>query len=450
MASSRKLLRADPRSSGLPQHLAVFLRRHVPPSSRLLLALSGGLDSCVLLDLLTRAAANHACTLSALHVHHGISPNADAWAEFARSLCAARGIPCRVVRVEVPRDSGLGLEAAAREARYAVLCAEAADFVVLAHHRDDQAETLLLQLLRGAGVGGLAGMGAAKDRLLRPLLDVPRAALAAYAATHGLVWINDASNLDPRHDRNFLRHRILPELQQRFPAAGVTLARSAGHLAEAAALLNEVAQQDAAQWVVAGRLRLQGLRALSAPRARNLLRYWLGCHGVAPAPATRRVQELERQLLQAGENAQVCVTLPGGSVHRYRGEAWFEPATTSAFAARRWRGETVLDLPGGRLLFSRCQNRGLDCAAVETGVVWIRPRSGGECLRPDARRPVRDLRHLFQEAGLPAWRRPHWPLIYLDDRLAAVPGIGVACDLQAQAGQEGWWPEWLPAASVGV
>ncbi|HQR60733.1 MAG TPA: tRNA lysidine(34) synthetase TilS [Methylophilaceae bacterium] len=295
MASSRKL-----RSAELPARLESFLKQAVRPGQTLLLGLSGGLDSRVLLDLLQRLRATAGFHLQALHVNHGISPKAAEWEGFCADLCASLAIPFQTVCVDIPRDSGLGLEATAREARYAVLLAQPVDAVVLAHQRDDQAETLLLQLLRGAGLKGLAAMPVIRASangqpvLLRPLLDVPRDVLEDYARGHQLRWIEDESNLDLTFDRNFLRHHIFPELERRFPASRTTLARSASHLAEADALLREVAEADAGRLVRDGRLEVAGLAAMSEARAKNLLRYWLDSHGAATS--SRRLQEMYRQL----------------------------------------------------------------------------------------------------------------------------------------------------------
>lgn len=445
MASSRK-----PQSAELPARLASFLKQAARPGQTLLLGLSGGLDSCVLLDLLQGLRASAGFQLQALHVNHGISPKAVQWENFCADLCASLDIPFRAVRVRVPRDSGLGLEAAAREARYAALLAQSADAVLLAHHRDDQAETLLLQLLRGAGVKGLAAMPATRvcvDRrpvLLRPMLDVPRQVLEDYARSHHLRWIEDDSNLDLSFDRNFLRHHIFPELEQRFPASRQTLARAASHLAEADALLQEIAEADAGRLVRDGRLEVAGLAAMSEARAKNLLRYWLESHGAAAS--SRRLQEIRRQLLHARAEAQVSIHVTGGTLYRYRGYACFEPMGAAAGLPEMcWHGESELVLPAGRLLFTRVSGQGLSLAKLDTDELWVRPRGGGERFQPDCRRPTRDLKAIFQLAGLPPWQRQHLPLLFVADTLVAIPGIGVTCGWQATAGEPGLLVAWHSA-----
>lgn len=441
MASTKK-----PRQSELAERLSTFLRETVQPGRTLLVGLSGGLDSCVLLHLLVAAQHDFPFRLKAMHVNHGISPNADLWAGFCASLCRAYDIPFQSEVVHVPRDSGLGIEAAAREARYRLLFAQEADAIVLAHHRDDQAETLMLQLLRGAGVKGLAAMppvSAGRPSLLRPLLDVSRKTLHDYARAYELSWIEDESNLDLAYDRNFLRHHVFPEIEKRFPACRTTLARSAAHFAEASELLDEVAAGDAALHVDAGGLSVEGLRALSDARGRNLLRYWLT--GYLPSlPNTRRLQELHRQLLTARQDAQLRVVLDGGEVRRYRDRAFFEKSTGAQPLHMAWCGEPELHVPGGVLTFERVNGQGLAAGRIP-GRLEIRSRSGGERFRPDAKRPTRSLRHLMQECGMPPWERASLPLVYAGETLAAVPGIGVACDLQAAPDEAGWVIGWRRA-----
>jgi tRNA(Ile)-lysidine synthase len=458
MASTKKSRRSE-----LPERLATFLNETVKPGQTLVLGLSGGLDSCVLLHLLATARDRHQFQFHAVHVNHGISPNADRWSQFCAGLCAACDVLFTSENVHVPRNSGLGIEAAAREARYRVLLARPEDAVMLAHHRDDQAETLLLQLLRGSGVKGLAAMprispiscsprqtasvplaSEPSDRqvkhILRPLLDIPRSALEAYAEEQGLQWIEDESNLDLAYDRNFLRHHVFPEIEKRFPASRTTLARSASHFAEAAELLDEVAAADAAFHVKDGGLEIAGLRALSAPRGRNLLRYWLSGHLAVP-PSTRRLQEAYRQLLDARADAQLRVALDGGELRRYRDRAFFEKNTGAQPLHLAWRGEPEIRLPGGVLTFERLLGQGISSLRVGDRLE-LRSRTGGERFRPDHRRPTRSLRHLLQEAGMPPWERASLPLIYLGEKLAVVPGIGVACELQATPEEEGWLIGW--------
>jgi tRNA(Ile)-lysidine synthase len=318
----------------LSARISACLRRHLAPGQRLLLGLSGGLDSRVLLHLLVDVRQKLDLSFSAIHIDHRISPNADDWAGFCAELCARDDVSFQTVAVDVPRDSGLGLEAAAREVRYRVLLGEDADAVMLAHHQDDQAETLFLQLLRGAGVKGLAAMGEISTQrlvhggrpkmILRPLLEVSRAELLEYARAHDLKWIDDESNFDVAYDRNFLRSRILPELEHRFPSCRRTMARSASHLAEAAELLEEIAREDALLAVGDdGHLNLQALKGMTAARAGNLLRYWVTAQsGLALSAA--RIEDIRSQLLDSRVDARIHIKISSAVLSRKRGKAIIE------------------------------------------------------------------------------------------------------------------------------
>jgi tRNA(Ile)-lysidine synthase len=289
-------------------------------------AYSGGLDSHVLLHALSGLRAATGLTLRAVHVDHGLHPQSAAWAEHCRRVCAALDVVCRVERVQVARD-GDGLEAAARRARYAALAAGlgAGETLFTAHQRDDQAETLLLQLFRGAGVQGLKAMPASQafgaGRLVRPLLDYSRASLLAYARAQGLRWIDDSSNVDTALTRNYLRHRVLPDVRARWPGVDAALARTARHAAEAAALLDALAETDLAACrhpaICAEGLSVPALRALDPARRRNLLRYWLRRRGFHP-PQTRHLKEVEAALSHDPASGQARIAWPGAELWRYR------------------------------------------------------------------------------------------------------------------------------------
>lgn len=296
----------------------------LPRGARLAVAISGGLDSSVLLALAAQYAQSIGASLSAIHVHHGLSPNADAWAAFCGTACAEIGVQLELVKVIVPTDSGEGLEAAARRLRYQAFAAHAADHVLLAHHANDRAETLLFNLLRGAGVRGAAGMPAssgANGRYVRPLLAYSRADLEAHAKKHELRWVNDESNDDVSLSRNFIRHQILPVLEQRFPAAVDNLARSSEHFSEAQEMLDEMAQHD-----LAGEsfpVPVSILAGLSDARARNVLRYLLAQQGLQ-APASKRLQEVLRQFIEAAPDRHPCLDLPTYRLLRVRGRVVLE------------------------------------------------------------------------------------------------------------------------------
>jgi tRNA(Ile)-lysidine synthase len=445
MASSKK-----PAASNLLSHVRQALIGYLATGRRLTVALSGGVDSVVLLDLLDRLKGELDFRLAAVHVNHQLSPHARGWARFCAELCDARGIPLRVAAVKVRGRKDLGLEAAAREARYAVLLAQPADYVVLAHHLDDQAETVLLNLLRGAGVRGLSGMPAlrraegpgpeAGPTILRPLLDVPRGTLLAYGRQRKLQWVEDESNDDAALSRNFLRAEVLPRIEGKFPAYRETILRASRNLAEASSLLDELGGIDLAQALRAGRLETRYLAGLSAARARNLLRVFLQSQG-APMPDAERLEEMLRQLVGAGAGARIEIPWGGFVLRRYRGEARVEnlrPPPPDGWS-RPWRGEALLRLPdlGCQLEFVPAVGEGISLAALRAHPVTLRLRQGGERLRVDCRRPRRSLKNLLQEAAVPPWLRERLPLLWCGEHLVAVPGIGVDCAYQAQGDDPG-------------
>lgn len=291
MENSRSSASTDPLALAVDR----CLTRHVGVGQSVVVGLSGGLDSVALLHALCcRGAA-----ISALHVHHGLSPNADDWADFCRDLCASWEVPLAVERVQVERNSADGLEGAARRARHEVFSRTSANWVALAHHRRDQAETLLFNLLRGTGVAGAAAMSERNGRLLRPFLEVGREDIAAYAAARRLLWVEDESNADLGYSRNFIRHRILAELRDRFPGGEANLSAAARRFGEARALMDELAHLDLGDRPHDFPVDIDLLGSLSEPRARNLMRYLLSRRGVK-IPGEDRLGEAVRQFVSAG------------------------------------------------------------------------------------------------------------------------------------------------------
>src|SRR6266508_1173727 len=288
-------------SSGLPEQGAAALAPAIPPGAQLALGLSGGVDSVALLSILLELAPALRFSLRAVHVNHGISPNAGRWAEFCSGLCGKSQVPLQLETVDLSPYRSLGLEGAARQARHEVFARLEADFVVLAQHRDDQAETLLLRLLRGAGLRGLAARSPSRSlpgsraRLLRPLLEVSRAEIEAYARLRGLDWIEDESNADTARRRNFLRREAIPLLERQFPAASATVARAAVHLAEARELLEEMARADLERCGDGAAVEIHSLRQLGEARAKNLLRHWCEARGIQALAAARARRSAEVQ-----------------------------------------------------------------------------------------------------------------------------------------------------------
>jgi len=443
MAASRKPLPSNPVATAV----AASLARHVPPHARLVLALSGGLDSVSLLHALLALRDQHPFILRAVHVHHGLSLHAGQWADFCAQRCAEYGVELDIHPVEIARDDAAGIEAAARRERQRIFAALDADFLLTAHQQDDQAETLLLQLLRGAGPKGLAAMAELQSRpgwraaQLRPVLGVARADLLAYAQAHGLVWVDDESNRDIRYRRNALRQQVMPLLAAHFPGAGATLARATALQAEAAELLDDLARLDAAAAIAGERLDCAALAALSPPRARNLLRHFIEQQG-QPMPNFRRLNEALHQLLAAKHDARVCVRLGQREIWRFRGGAYLVPLPPVETAPVRWQGEAVLRVPaaGVSVQLDTVSGAGLKRDRLQAGEVTLGVRQGGERLRPHAGGPHRSLKNLLQEQGIPPWQRDRLPLLWCDGQLVWAAGIGFDADWLAGPGDPGLLP----------
>jgi tRNA(Ile)-lysidine synthase len=423
----------------------------------LLLALSGGLDSIVLLHLLAEVRASLSFELHAMHVHHGLSANADAWAAFCSAQCQQLEVPLQIVHVNVAKNpeyknSEQGIEAEARQLRYNALFTHAAagkapEFIVTAHHQDDQAETLLLQLFRGAGVKGLSSMAAVDStrRLLRPLLNVSRQSLYEYAVQSAIQWCDDESNDNTQYDRNFVRHEVMPVLESRFTSVKTVLARTASHMAEASELHEVLAAQDAENMLSDNSLCLQALGQLSNARAKNVLRWWFAQNGLS-MPAAEHLNEIVEQLFHSRKDADLNIKLQHLYLRKYQQKAYLCADKMAEPFDMVWEGESELTLPsGGKLLFQPVLGGGL---ALKQGVTKLRitNRNGGERFKPDAHRPTRTLKYLLQELNMPPWQRMYMPLIYWEDKLACVPGVGVAYGLQAQADEPGLEIIWQDSA----
>ncbi len=420
-----------------------------PDVSQICVAYSGGLDSTVLLDLSERCRG--ARRLSAIHINHGLHPDAADWASHCRSQCQARGIElsCIEVTLDVPDD--VSPEAAAREARYGVFENSLApgQALLTAHHLDDQAETVLLRALRGAGPEGLGGIPVARALgqgwILRPLLDVTRKELHDYALARGLLWVEDSSNALTDVDRNLLRHQIMPALARRWPAASRSLQLSARLCREAAMLNRELADLDLVAARVHGiehALALEPLKALGEARQRNALRHWLASHGHGDI-GHHLLMELTKQLLHAREDAEPLLCWRDVEVRRYRDRLYLqrilpEPEAGSEALVIEARAGPV-ELAGNGTL--HVHTSGGDLLVPETACVGLRYRRPGEGFRL-AGRPKKSYKQLMQEAGVPPWLRHRLPVIEVDNCAAAIVGIGVCEGFVADSRTAGWWFTW--------
>ncbi|HEU4669870.1 MAG TPA: tRNA lysidine(34) synthetase TilS [Dyella sp.] len=423
--------------SQLPDHLLARLAQ--TPRGPLCVAFSGGPDSAALLHAL--AGLPRERPLRALHVDHGLHPDSGRWAAHARAFCAALAVPCTVLQVQVDRGSGLGVEGAARAARYAALAEAlaAGEQLLTAHHRDDQVETVLLKLLRGAGPEGLGGMRERRPlgagELWRPLLALPRTELQEYVRAHALTCLDDPANADPRLARHALRHEVLPRLAPHWPQAAESITRSAALCREAADALRTVWQDslDRLHDAATGSLDAEGWRALAPGLREPLLDHWLHGRGLRAPTGAQRAQILRQ--LDAGDGRVPCIRWPGVELHAWRGRLWALPAADAPPAdwQASWHGGELALPDGGRLAFD----------GVLATPLTVRLRRGGERLRPDGDRHTRELRDLFQAGAMPPWLRSACPLVYEDDTLIAVADRWLSERGRALLGPPGGRLRWL-------
>jgi len=411
------------------------------PNVALCVALSGGLDSIALLSALAEHKRTRA-RLRAVHVDHGLHPNAARWSEHCLAVCTRLKVPLTVLNAKVVRGRGESLEAQARKARYGLLAQnlQADEALLTAHHADDQLETVLLQLLRGAGVAGLAGMPAcapfANGWLVRPLLSRTRAELDEWVRARDVAWIEDDTNADEGLDRNYLRRQILPLVRARWPGAAGTVARSARHAAEAKLLLDALARADVETSADGAALAVTRLRALEGARRRNALRFWIARRGHR-LPDARRLEEIAGPMLAARADANPHVRWNGTVVRRHGGRLAIEAASTASSPAEvswLWRTNREIDIPGGSgALRLRRDPRGrLDLDALPEQLT-VRPRRGGEQLRPRASGRTRTLKALLQEEKIPAHARGELPLLFASGKLIAVANLWLDASVQATA-----------------
>ena len=453
-------------SETLVARLRQVLVGHLPDPrhSRYCIAFSGGLDSSVLLTLMATILADWPdAALRAIHVNHGLYADADRWQSAAQVVAQKLKVDFSAIRVSIAEDASGGVEAAARDARYlALACALATDeILVCAHHLDDQLETFLLQLMRGAGLAGLAAMPVVRNLhpglLLRPLLSVNRDELSSWARQNDVSWCEDSSNQNQQFARNYLRHRILPLLQDRWPSVAGSTARSAAHCAEAESVLQELAEQDlgdplAETAYLASVLSTEKLDGLSVGRVRNLLRYWIRSQGY-PVPGHGRLAEIIDSVVPARIDAEPVVRWSDTELRRYRDRLYLMPSLAKApDRVLQWDTAKPLALPElmGQLELAPADSgrgNGVIANHLLERHCTVRFRVGGEHFRPAGGRR-KPLKKWLQEKGIPPWMRSRLPLVFCADRLAWVPGIGCAEELLARAGEDGRIIRWYRTPEV--
>jgi tRNA(Ile)-lysidine synthase len=437
--------------------LRAVLEAHVPvAASGLVVALSGGADSACLLAALAQPDLPpfRGLPVRAVHIDHAMQPAAAGFQHACEELCRRLGVPLAVLRVSVA--TGGSIEAAARDARYAGLARQLTlgECLLTAHHAEDQAETVLLQLLRGAGLKGLSAMPVCRrwhrGWHLRPLLGVGQRDLRRYGAAAGVAAVSDPMNLDLRFDRVFVRRQLWPLVEQRWPGAAAALSRTARHAADAQALLDESADLAMRPLRDGTTLSVSGLRPLSAPAQLNVLRHWMSAGGVQP-PSAARLREALRQVIAAADDQLPVIAWGEHALRRYQNRLFLTTARPPRLGEpRNWgiAAGATLDLgPGLGTLRWSPQTGGLDhCRLPETLVV--RRRCGGETLKPQRRGRTVSLQHLCQSEGVVPWMRDALPLVYAGNDLVAVGDLWQDTRWCVAAGAPGFGCDWHDAPTL--
>lgn len=405
------------------------------------IGLSGGLDSLVMLHLFAGVRASYPITVRAIHINHGVSPNASSWADYCAQICQRFAVDLRVHPIHINKEEG-NFEESARNARYAIFSdlLEIGDVMLTGHHQDDQAETILLQLIRGAGPKGLAAMpfqkAFGKGILARPLLPFSRQELQTYAVENDLTWIDDESNANCHFSRNFIRHEVLPLLKTRWPGVIKTLARSAEHCAETQQLSEELIKQDLilCQGSKLNTLSIAKMSLLDPLTQRHMIRNWLVALNF-PIPPTVKLQQIQKDMLNARSDKSPHFFWRDVELRRYRDDLFVMKRLIphESKLVYQWKLKDSLSLPNiGILQATLTRNQGLRSDIQQVSVCF---RQGGEKIRLSGRKTHHSLKNLFQEWGIPPWERDRVPLIYVEDKLVAVVGYFVSEDFRVKEGE---------------
>lgn len=431
------------------------LAAHRP--ARIGIAFSGGADSTALLHAAAALQRRGVVEVVAFHVHHGLAAAADAWLVHARDQATTFGVGFDEEHVVLTR-AGASIEAEARALRYAALARlcrrHDCGVLMTAHHADDQAESVLLNLARGAGIGGLAATARSRRIedvvLMRPLIDLPSSVLREYIDREALCFVDDPSNHDRRYTRNAIRYEVMPALRRIVPTIATRLAQTAMHASTMQGLLDDIGEEDLRRGAASDdELDVEHLAALSEARAANALRVWIARRGMR-APSSAALREMLDQLLHASPDAQIALLHERQTLRLYRGRVSIDAGgpPRAGFVALTWHGEERLPVPAwhGSLVFTPTFDRGFEAHALRQGALAIRERRGGERLRMRADGPSRTLKNLYQEAGIATWQRTRLPLVYLDDRLIFAAGIGPNADsaIDGEPGRSLVALEWSP------
>ena len=412
-------------------------------------ALSGGVDSVVLLHALSQVKTKLKLKLNAIHIHHGLSKNADNWLDFCTKECKKLSISLSSEKVNIEPNLAMGVEGAARKSRYQALEIHKKEIIALGHHQNDQAETLLLQLFRGSGLNGLAAMPIFDQErgIWRPLLGVNREIIEGYAKENNLNFIEDESNNNLQFDRNFLRKEILPLIKSRYPNIINTISRSSENIAEGLILHKAIAKEDANLYFSENKehLSLSMIKELDKERVINLIRWWLDVNKQM-MPTKKTMNELYNQIKIVKKDSQINIHISSEtSVRAYNDFLWLVKITKDKHSYDLiWKGEDELDLPGSsKLLFKPILGQGISLDKVGSSILRIQNRKGGERFKPKRNQPTRTLKYLLQEMNMPPWERATLPIVYSEDMLVAVPNYGVHHEFVADKDQLGFNIEWV-------
>ena len=415
----------------------------------ILMGFSGGLDSSVLIHLLSQMRAKLNFKLKAIHVHHGLSSSADDWLNFCKEKCKLLDIEFHSEKVKINEKTSLGIEGEARKLRYKAIKETQKDIVALGHHQNDQAETLMLQLLRGAGLKGLAAMPEfdSKRKFWRPLLNIKKDTLEKYAKDKKIEYIDDESNQDINFDRNFIRKKVLPLIESRYPSSIETMSRSAINISEGHHL-NELVALDDSKSVMSddGKyLFITDLKSLPKIRAINLIRWWLSFNNLL-MPSRRNIDELYKQILLIKRDTSLNLKISDdASIRAYNNKLFIVSLdiNPSKFDLK-WSGQEELYLPNKtKLQFIKIKEGGLSLSKLGVKTLRVRSRTGGEKLKPFSDQPSRSLKYLFQTADIPIWERGQIPLIFAKNQLVAVPNLAIQHKYKSIKGEEGYQINWL-------
>ena len=410
-------------------------------------AFSGGMDSTALLHLLKSQCDQYNMPLRAVHVNHNLHKDSAAWSKHCMEVCRHAGIDMEIISVDAKEYGKKSPEEFARELRYQKMeeLLDDNDLLFLAHHREDQAETLLLQLMRGAGPEGLAAMPASrkfgKGWLVRPLLGYSKQELKEYNLLNNLEWIEDPSNQDIDIYRNYIRQNVIPLLREKWPSVVESIARAADNQADYLKILDDVARTD--QGVCSdgkpAELLIDRLLTLSLPRQKNLLRFWIRLNGHA-IPGSVKLQQILTELVNARPDATPCIQWKGTEIRRYKNRIFImHPVPdTSTQKSITWNLYEPLSLPWGLLVAENTTGDGIRSSDVPDNHLEVTFRQGGESMQLPGREGSKKLKKLYQEADVPVWLRDKIPLLYSGNNLVAVAGLWIDRKFRATGQEPGW------------